>query len=116
MGKKYKNPPIEEAVVEFRFVPGQEWDLTIPEKLHEHPDIKTQYWGKPRTQKLLEAAFQAGSSLPPNVAIREGIARIQLVDSGGQHLISIGSDTISVNTLRPYDGWELFRPRIKHCA
>ena len=113
MGKKYRNPPIEEAVVEFRFVPGQEWDLTIPGKLHEHPDIKTQYSGKPRTQKLLEAAFQAGSSRPPNVAIREGIARIQLVDSGGQHLISIGSDTISVNTLRPYDGWELFRPRIK---
>ncbi|MFO1433977.1 MAG: hypothetical protein U1F76_28450 [Candidatus Competibacteraceae bacterium] len=28
MKKKYRNPPIEEALVEFRFVPGQEWDLT----------------------------------------------------------------------------------------
>ena len=113
MRNKYKNPPIEEAVVEFRFVPGQEWDLTIPGKLHEHPDIKSQYPGKPRTQKLLEAAFQAGSGQPPNLAVREGVGRIQLVDHGGRHLISLGSDVLGVNILRPYDGWEQFRPRIE---
>jgi len=35
----YKNPPIEEALLELQFVPGQEWDLTIPGKLHQHPAI-----------------------------------------------------------------------------
>lgn len=112
MRKKYRNPPIEEAVVEFRFVPGQEWDLTIPGKLHEHSDIKSRYPGKPRTQKSLEAAFQAGPGQPPNLAVREGVARIQLVDNEGKHLISLGSDVLSANTLRPYDSWEQFRPRI----
>ncbi len=110
---KYKSPPIEEAVVEFRFVPGQEWDLTIPGKLHEHPDIKGQYQGKPRTQKLLEAAFQTEPGRSPNLAVREGVARIQLVDHDGRHLISLGSDVLSVSTLRPYSGWEQFRPRIE---
>jgi uncharacterized protein (TIGR04255 family) len=113
MRKKYKNPPIEEAVVEFRFVPGQEWDLTIPGKLHEHPAIKSRYPGKPRMQKLLEAAFQTGSGRPPNLAVREGVARIQLVDNDGRRLISLGSDVLSINTLRPYDDWQQFRPRIE---
>jgi uncharacterized protein (TIGR04255 family) len=30
MGKRYKKPPIVEALFEFQFVPGREWDLTIP--------------------------------------------------------------------------------------
>ncbi|MCI0418029.1 MAG: TIGR04255 family protein [Acidobacteria bacterium] len=113
MRGKYRNPPIEEAIVEFRFVPGQEWDLTIPGKLHEHPAVKNQYPGKPRTQKVLEAAFQAGPGQTPNLAVREGVGRIQLVDHSGSHLISLGSDVLSVNVLRPYDGWEKFRPRIE---
>ncbi len=115
MKKRYKNPPIEEAVVEFLFVPGQEWDLTIPGKLHEHHEIKRQYPGKPRTQKFVtESAVQTGPGQPLKMAVREGI-RIQLVDDLGQNLISLGTDVLSVNLLRPYpeDGWESFRPRIE---
>ncbi len=114
MKKRYKNPPIEEAVVEFLFVPGQEWDLTIPGKLHEHPDIKSQYPGKPRTKKLIkESAFQSGPD-QVNLAVQEGISRIQLVDNDGRNLISLGTDVLGVNLLRPYpdNGWEYFRPRI----
>ena len=112
MGRKYKNAPIEEALVEFCFVPGQEWDLTIPGKLHQHPAIKDQYPGKPRTQKIVEAALQTDPGQPPNLAVRGGVSRIQLVDESGNHLISMGSDVLSVNVLRPYDGWEQLRPRI----
>ncbi|MCI0561312.1 MAG: TIGR04255 family protein, partial [Nitrososphaera sp.] len=54
-----------------------------------------------------------GPGRPPNLAVREGVARIQLVDLDGRCLISLGSDVLSVNTLRPYDGWEQFRPRIE---
>jgi len=91
MKRKYRNPPIEEALVEFRFVPGQEWDLTIPGKLHQHDAIKAQYPGKPRTQKVfLEAELQAGPGHPPNLAVHEGVGRVQLVDERGNHLISLG--------------------------
>ena len=113
MKTKYENPPIEEALVEFHFVPGQEWDLTIPGKLHEHADIKRQYLGKPRTQQSWEAAFKTGSDQLPNLAVRQGLGRIQLVDRDERCLISLGPDVLSVNTLRPYDGWERFRPRIE---
>jgi hypothetical protein len=43
--RQYKNPPIEEALAEFRFVPRQEWDLTIPGKIHQHPNIRDAYRG-----------------------------------------------------------------------
>jgi len=111
--RKYKSPPIEEALVEFRFVPGQEWDLTIPGKLHQHRAIKDQYPGKPRTQKVVAAELQAGPGQSPNVAVREGVGRIQLVSEDGRRLISLGTDLLSVNVRRPYPGWEDFRPRIE---
>jgi hypothetical protein len=62
--KPYKNPPIEEALVEFRFVQSQEWDLTIPGKLHQHAAIKDEYPGKPRHQKVLQAALQTAPGQP----------------------------------------------------
>jgi len=111
--RKYKNPPIEEALVEFRFVPSQEWDLTIPGKLHQHPAIKDNYPGKPRQQKVVEAAFQTGIEQPPSFAVREGIGRIQLLNDDGKRLLSLGPDVLSVNILRPYDNWENFRPRVE---
>ena len=113
MEKKYKNPPIEEAVVEFRFAPGEEWNLTIPGKLHEHPSIKNKYQGKPRTQKFIDAALQSGADQTSNLAVREGVGRIQLVDPEGRHVISLGMDVMSVNLLRPYNGWNDFRPQIE---
>ena len=112
MRRKYSNPPIEEALVEFRFVPGPEWDLTIPGKLHQHPTIKDRYPGKPRTQNVVEAALQSGPGQSSNLAVRGGVSRVQLVDESGNHLITVGFDVLSVNVLRPYDGWEQFRPRI----
>lgn len=111
MGTNYARPPIEEAIVEFRFIPGQDWNFTIPGKLHEHSDIKRRYPGKPRTQKLIEASINNNANKPPNLEMREG-TRFQLVDSETQRLISIGPDLLSINTLRPYDGWEQFRPRV----
>lgn len=113
MGKYYRNPPIEEAVVEFRFIPGQDWDLTIPGKLHAHHSIKNQYPGKPRTQKIMEAEIKTEGEKQPTLALRESVPRIQLVDNEGQRLISLGPNILSVNTLRPYDGWDNFRQRIR---
>lgn len=114
MAKCYKHPPIEEAVVEFRFVPGpgQEWDMTIPGKLHEHQNIKKQYSGKPRTQLAREAIVQSLPGRSPNLTVQEGVDRIQLVSEDGIRLISLAPDILSVNTLKPYDGWSAFRERI----
>lgn len=109
--RRYKNPPIEEALVEFRMAPGQEWDLTIPGKLHEK--VKEAYPGKPRQQKLLQASFQAVQGQPAGFAVQEGIGRVQLVDAEAKRLLSLGPNVLSINVLRPYDGWDQFKPRVE---
>jgi uncharacterized protein (TIGR04255 family) len=108
--KGYRNPPIQEALVEFQTGPGVEWDPTIVGKLHEK--VKASYPGKPRQQKLFQASIHAAEGQPTGVSLQEGIGRFQLVDADGLRLLSLGPDVLSVNVLKPYDGWEHFRPRI----
>jgi len=55
MGKKYKNPPIVEALCEFQFVPGQPWDITIAGMLYER--IKDEF---PIKQQHAEVQIHIG--------------------------------------------------------
>lgn len=112
MRRSYRNPPVEEALVEFRFVPGPGWDPTLPGKLHQHAAIKSGYAGKPRTQKIVEAALETGRYQPSQMTLRESFSRVQLVNENGTRLISLGPDVLSINVLRPYKGWIEFRQRI----
>lgn len=107
----YENPPIEEALCEFRFAPGPEWDLTIPGRLHGK--VQDLYSGKPRTQKVVSAnvAMSEGGG-PPALAMNQAIGRVQLPSEDGTRMLSVGPDVLTVHTLRPYDGWSDFKPRI----
>lgn len=117
--RQYKNPPIEEALCEFRFKPSQDWDFTMPGKLHG--ELKEEYPGKPRQQNVVEAALQAQPGKPPNIMLREGLAKVQLVTEDGKRIVAVGPDVLSIHMLRPYQnpdhpeqsGWDEFRPRIE---
>jgi len=111
MTNSYENPPIEEAVVEFRFAPGPEWDLTIPGKMHEHRKVKNVYKGKPRNQKIIGAAWQSVPQQPRFMLQEE--ERIQLIDHEGVRLVSLGKDLLGIIALKPYEGWKMFRPRVE---
>lgn len=111
--RAYRNPPIEEALVEFRFASGKEWDPTIPGKLHQVPTIAAQYPGKARTQKAMEAVIQGGPDQVPNFSVREGFSRIQLWNEGGTRLLWLAPDVLGVGGLRPYEGWAALYPRIE---
>lgn len=114
--RRYKNPPIEEALVEFRFEPSQEWDLTMPGRLHG--ELREAYPGKPRQQNVVQASLVAQQGQAPNFAVREGLGKVQLVTDDASRLVAIGPDVLSVHMLRPYQrdeeasGWDEFRPRI----
>ncbi len=117
--RRYKNPPIEEALCELRFRPGQDWDLTMPGRLHG--EIRDDYPGKPRQQNVVEAALQTQVGQPPNVMFREGVVKVQLVTEDGTRMVALGPDVLSVHMLRPYQdpaapeksGWDEFRPRLE---
>lgn len=108
MSKKYKNPPIVEALCEFQFVPGQPWDFTIHglfyEKISsEFPD-KQQQMGIGIRVKQEAGAIQHEVLQPPN--------RMQFFRKDKSALIQVGPDLLVVNHLKPYPAWEVFKPLI----
>ena len=116
--RRYNRPPIEEAVCEFRFQPGEEWNLTIPGKLQS--EIGGDYTGKPQEQRVIDLDLQTAGDRPPGLGVREGLAKVQLVTKDGRRKVGVGKDVLSIHMLRPYQkrggtpetGWEEFRPRI----
>ena len=116
--RRYRHPPVEEAICEFRFVSDTEWDLTIPGKLQG--ELIDQYSGKPREQKAVQVGLHVREGMSANLEYSEGLARVHLVSKEGTRMVGIGPDVLSVHMLRPYQntsnfekgGWEEFEPRI----
>lgn len=116
--RRYRNPPIEEAICEFRFAPGRTWNLTIPGKLHA--ELGDKYSGRPREQRAIQVEMDIRDGKPPNLQYNEGPAKVQLVNADGKRMVGVGPDTLSIHMLRPYQdtldpqtsGWKEFQPRI----
>lgn len=116
--RRYRNPPIEEALCELRFVPGQEWNLTIPGRLQA--ELGDAYSGKPREQKALQVGLQVREGKTENVQVGEGVTRVHLTTESGTRMVGVGPDVTSIHMLRPYHdpddpergGWDEFGPRI----
>ena len=62
-------------------------------------------------------AKQMFKLLPPTLKIIavtiQNDLRVQLPTKDGTRLVNIGRNTLSINVLKPYDGWTLFRLRIE---
>ena len=116
--RRYRNPPVEEAICEFRFVSDAGWDLTIPGRLQVA--LIDQYCGKSREQRAVRVGLHVGEGKPPNLEYNEGLARVHLVANEGTRTVGVGPDVLSVHILRPYQnnlnlekgGWEEFQRRI----
>jgi len=119
---RYKNPPIVEALCEFRFRPGREWDLTIPGKLQTAiTGDYTDYTGQPQEQKVIDVALETQQGTKPlKMSYGEGLAKVHLVTNDGKRKVGVGRDVLSIHMLHPYQssddidrsGWNEFRPRI----
>lgn len=114
--RQYKNPPIKEAICEFRFGSERDWDPLLPGKLQQA--LGGDYTGKAREQRSLSVGFEAYGNKPPDV---KEVAKIQLVTEGNKRMVGVGRNMLSVHMLRPYQdsdeaeggiGWEEFKTRI----
>ena len=108
MRKRYKNPPVVEALCEFQFIPAGEWDITIPgliyEKIHEDFPEKKQQIGvgiqlRP-TEKGVEHKIEPA---PP---------RVQFFKKDKTALIQVAPHLFVINQLKPYPTWEEFKKLI----
>ncbi|WP_445634545.1 TIGR04255 family protein [Nostoc sp. DSM 114161] len=109
--RQYLNPPIQEAVCEFRFAPSRAWNFTIPSLFYEK--IKDFYTGEPQQQAFIATEFQVSPQfLNPEFTVRPGWTKLLFPSADANKLVAVGQDLASVHALRPYEGWEGFKQRI----
>lgn len=110
MVRKYKNPPIIEALCEFQFGPDSSWDLAMPGLIYEKvKDI----FPKRRQVKMLALNIPA---VPRAVTVEpqiQAIERMQFLQESERVLVQVGSQLVAVNHLKPYSSWNEFFPLIQ---
>jgi uncharacterized protein (TIGR04255 family) len=106
--RKYKKPPIAEAICEFQFKGTKEWDWTIPGLLYQ--EVRDEF-----PQKRQENAFEI--NIAPQIGkVQQSVgslSKLQFLREDGSAMVQIGPDLIAVNVLTPYPGWETFDALIK---
>jgi uncharacterized protein (TIGR04255 family) len=108
MGEKLKNPPLIEALCEFRHISPAAWDWTIPGQLFGR--IRSDF-PKRSEVKLLGIEIKPGSGIA-SAAVRTAPERVQFARADGSAMVQVGPGVLVVNQLRPYDAWESFRALI----
>jgi len=105
---KYKNPPIVEAICEFRFSKETKWDPTIPGSVYEK--VKDQF---PNKESRLEHQLELKTDEAGFNQNLVGSQKALMFSPDRSSLIQVGQNLLSINHLKPYIGWEQFLPKIK---
>ena len=107
IGRKYKNPPVVEALCEI-FFNGSKWDGTIPGLFFDK--IKDVY---PIKKELEQIGVEVSVSKDiQDSKIMRGGRRIQFVKKDKSQLIQIEKDLLVINQLKPYPRFEDWKPVI----
>ncbi len=104
----YKNDPIVEAIVELAFVPDREWNITIPGRLYDR--LQDEYPDPPKQREIVEAGLASDNDGVGTFTLNRKGARV--VFGAGNKLLMVGPDVISLHSLKPYEGWGNFLPRV----
>jgi uncharacterized protein (TIGR04255 family) len=106
--KKYENPPLIEAVCEFRLSPDTPWDLTAHGLIYEK--ISDEFVNKEEISIQEVTLVKTAEGLQHSVRSDQ---RIRFLTDDKKTFIQLGTRLLSVNRLKPYSTWEEFKPRIE---
>ena len=110
MRKKYKNPPLIEALCEFYFPPETSQDFeSIINLLNEK--IQISFPKKFRLQ-LQASQINIDNSGTP-IVTEQLLPLVRFQSSSEQVLIQLGQNLLTVNHLKPYTSWEEFLPSVE---
>jgi uncharacterized protein (TIGR04255 family) len=116
MRRKYRKPPIVEAICEFSFELGQPWDGTLPGLIYS--EVKESF-PKKRQQAVFQFGIQIAGQNPAAAplfglpaATQEPFSRLQFLSEDERTLIQIAPDVLTINKLRPYSSWSDLKPLV----
>lgn len=104
----YRNPPIVEAVVEFRFAPGVPWAEHHLEQLTHR--FQGEYPAPPQQRGRLDVQVGLHGtdvSAQGNLAFQGLLFR----SANGTAAVGVGENLLTVHVLAPYPGWASLLPR-----
>jgi uncharacterized protein (TIGR04255 family) len=104
--RRYKRPPLLEAVCEIRFEPSQAWDWTLPGLLYDK--IRTDFPEK-KLRNSVELSFGSQQAAQQ---FKGAVSQMQFLAQDGSRMVQVGPDVLSVHVTANYPGWELFLPMI----
>jgi len=108
MGRKYRHPPIIEALCELRFEPSAPWDGAIPDLVYEK--VKAEFPIR-RQAKAFEVNVAASlEGVEQQVTTTD---RIHFVRDDEKAFIQVDRNLLVVNHLKPYPTWQQFLPLIQ---
>jgi len=100
------SPPLVEAVCEFRFVPSDQWDLTVPGRLYDL--ISDEFPLREQVQSF-GVTLQIGEGAQTVVPTVPGTSdRVLMNREDGSAMVQVGPHQIVVHHRLPYSGWEAF--------
>lgn len=105
---RYVNPPVLEAVCEFRMTPDTAWDLTTPGLLYER--IRDTF--PHREQRIVQELEVSGDPEGLQHQIR-ATERILFFTEDRRMFVQLGHRLLSVHALQPYPTWAIFKPNIE---
>lgn len=109
MKQIYKNDPIHEALLEFRFNGYSEVldDPVLPGRFYEL--IKEDYSGQKQNQMGLKATLTTDDQGPQSFQAQNQLNRVNFFNDDMTRSVAIGSGHVSISIFNPYCGWENFK-------
>jgi uncharacterized protein (TIGR04255 family) len=111
MGNLFKDAPLVEALCDFRFATlTGEWDLALPGRLYER--LRDEF---PTYSQISEIGVElqiSGVELPPTAQVLRGASRLRLARQDNSAFVQVGSNLLTINVTKPYQGWPAFRKLI----
>jgi len=103
MRKQYTNPPVTEAVCEFRLSPDTGWDLTVSGLLYEK--LRGEFSIK---EQRLFSALQISQGPEGLHQQNKTEERVLFFNESRNVFVQVGARLLAINCLKPYPGWNDF--------
>jgi uncharacterized protein (TIGR04255 family) len=100
--KQYKNPPINEALIDLRLQSSQ-WDWTVPGRVWDQ--LRTTYDGTADSVPGLSVGAQQNQN-NINFNMNGGVGRLFLRNKERTKHLSLSPDGLSIHRTAPYAGWD----------
>ncbi len=110
MNPRYENPPLREAVCEFRFESDSPWDLAVPGLIYS--ELSNDF---PQRLPSRNPVFSASIAVGPQGATQQvqPVDELRFWRDDGTGAIVLRPNLLSVTHYRPYPSWDQYLPIIK---